>query len=392
MVTTDIIVIGGGMAGASAGYALANAGYRVALLEREDQPGYHSTGRSAAVYTQTYGNAVIRGLTVGGREFFGAPPAGFAGHPLLQPRGLMFIGHAGQMEALEAALRETRSLVPSARRIDAEAACRRVPILRESYVAGAMLEPEARDIDVHALHLGFLRGLKAAGGQVHTKAEVLSLSRAGADWKAETRGGTFRAGIVVNAAGAWCDEVAGLAGVAPIGLVPKRRTAITFAPPAGLATSDWPVVIDVAETFYFKPEAGRLLGSPADETPVEPCDVQPEEWDVALAADRIEKVADIEIRRIERKWAGLRSFVADKSPVVGFDPAAEGFFWLAAQGGYGIQTAPALSRVAAALMRDDRIPTDLEDLGVTATALSPSRIGGRDRLCVGPPKGRVSSV
>lgn len=392
MVTSDIIVIGGGMAGASAGYALANAGYRVVLLEREDQPGYHATGRSAAVYTQAYGNAVIRGLTVGGWEFFDSPPTGFAEHALLQPRGLMFIGHAGQMEALDAAVRETSSLVPSIQRIDAEKARRRVPMLRESYVAGAMLEPEARDIDVHALHLGFLNGFKAAGGQLHGNAEVLSLTRAGADWEVETRDGTCRAAIVVNAAGAWCDEVAGRAGLVPIGLVPKRRTVITFAPPAGLATSDWPVVIDVAETFYFKPDAGKLLGSPADETPVEPCDVQPEEWDVALAADRIEKVADIEIRRIERKWAGLRSFVADKSPVIGFDPEAEGFFWLAAQGGYGIQTAPALSRLVAALVRDGRIPTDLEDLGVTASAVSPSRIGGRDELRVGPRKSRMSDV
>jgi D-arginine dehydrogenase len=199
----------------------------------------------------------------------------------------------------------------------------------------------------------------------------------GGDWLVETRAGTFRAEILVNAAGAWCDEVARLAGVEPVGLVPKRRTVITFDPPAGLTICDWPVVIDVAESFYFKPDAGKLLGSPADETPVEPCDVQPEEWDVALAADRIERVADMKICRIERKWAGLRSFVADKSPVVGFDPVAEGFFWLAGQGGYGIQTSPALSRLVAGLVREGRIPADLEDLGVTIPALAPRRLRGQ---------------
>jgi D-arginine dehydrogenase len=373
----DIIVIGGGIAGASAGYALANGGRRVLLLERESQAGYHSTGRSAAVYTQAYGNAVIRGLTLGGWRFFDTPPAGFADHPLLQPRGLMFIGHAEQVALLDDAAIEAGRLVSSIRRIGAKEARTRVPVLRESYVAGAILEPEARDIDVHGLHQGFLKGLKRAGGQVSNDAEVLSLERMGGDWLVETRAGTFRAEILVNAAGAWCDEVARLAGVEPVGLVPKRRTVITFDPPAGLTICDWPVVIDVAESFYFKPDAGKLLGSPADETPVEPCDVQPEERDVALAADRIERVADMKICRIERKWAGLRSFVADKSPVVGFDPVAEGFFWLAGQGGYGIQTSPALSRLVAGLVREGRIPADLEDLGVTIPALAPRRLRGQ---------------
>ncbi len=370
----EIVVVGAGMAGASAAYALALAGRRVALLERESLPGYHSTGRSAAVYTRAYGNAVIRGLTAAGKSFFDAPPPGFADVPLLLPRGVMFIGHAGQREALAEAAEAARRFVPEVALIEGSAARTLVPILRQDYVAGAVLEPEARDIDVNTLHQGFLRGLKAAGGALLCDAEVCALSRVGDDWRIETKAGALRAAVVVNAAGAWCDEMADLAGVARIGLVPKRRTAIIFAVPPSLAVDDWPAVIDVMENFYFKPDAGRLLGSPADETPVPPSDVQPEELDVAIAADRIQQVTTVEIRRIERKWAGLRSFVADKTPVVGFDPAVPGFFWLAGQGGYGIQTAPALARVVAGLITEGQIPGDIEASGVTATALSPGRL------------------
>ena len=373
METFDIIVIGGGIAGASVGYALAERGSRVLLLERENQPGYHSTGRSAAVYTQAYGNAVIRGLTVAGRGFFDRPPKGFAEHPLLTSRGVMFVGHDGEMELLRQAAAEAQRFVPSARLIGAEEARSRVPVLRRSYVAGAVFEPEARDIDVHALHQGFLRGLKTASGRIQCAAEARALDNVGGLWQVETKLGTFQAEVVVNAAGAWSDDVAKLAGASSVGLVPKRRTVIVFGAPSDMEIDPWPVVIGVAEDFYFKPDAGRLVGSPADETPTPPCDAQPEDLDVAVAVDRIERATEMEIRRIEHKWAGLRSFVADKSPVVGFDPLVEGFFWLAGQGGYGIQTSPALSRLAAALVLEGRIPSEMEDLGITSAALSPSR-------------------
>lgn len=370
----DIVVIGAGMAGASAGYFLAADGAEVVLLEREERPGYHSTGRSAAVYTQAYGNAAVRALTIGGKPFFDAPPDGFASHPILTPRGAMFVGRADQVGALERTAAEARALVPSVRTLDAGEARRVVPSLRADYVAGAVLEPEAMDIDVDALHQGFLRGLRSAGGTVVTDAEVLGLERAAGVWTVTTRAGAFSAPIVIDAAGAWCDEIGRMAGCRPIGLVPKRRTAILFDPPPGTDIARWPLTIDVDETFYFKPDAGKILASPADETPMEPCDVQPDELDIAIAVDRIQQAADLPVRRIEHRWAGLRSFVADKTPIAGFDPAHEGFFWLAGQGGYGIQTAPSLGRVAAALVRGRAMPPDLVALGLSEAVLSPARL------------------
>lgn len=369
----DIAIVGGGMAGASAGYFMAERS-RVLLLEMEAQPGYHTTGRSAALYSEAYGNAAIRALTSGGRAFYEAPPAGFAEHPLLTPRGALFIGRDDQQAALDATAAEASANVDSIRRLDAAATRALVPVLREDYVGGGVHEPDAMDIDVNALHQGFLRGLRARGGDVRVDAEVTGLQRDADAWRIESRGGTVRAAVLVNAAGAWCDVVAGMAGVAPIGLVPKRRTAILFAPPQDAGSDGWPLCVDVDETFYFKPDAGKLMGSPADETPLDPCDVQPDELDIALAVDRIETATTMQIRRIEHRWAGLRSFVADKTPVVGFDAAVDGFFWLAGQGGYGIQTAPSMGRVSAALVAGQDIPGDLQDFGVAAAALSPSRL------------------
>ena len=374
MESFDDIVVGAGMAGASAAYALAREGRRVVLLEREDQPGYHSTGRSAAVYTQTYGNAVIRGLTVGGWRFFSEPPSGFADDPLTLPRGALVVGRQDQEDDIDRAFDEARRLTASVRRLDAAAVRDKVPLLRDGFAVGGVFEPEARDIDVHGLHQGFLKAFRACGGLVSCSAEVLGLDGGNDGWRVETKAGTYRAPVLINAAGAWADELAVLASGKPVGLVPKRRTAIIFDPPPGMAVAGWPLVIGVAEDFYFKPDAGKLLGSPADETPSPPCDARPEELDIAITVDRLQQAADIEIKRIEHSWAGLRSFVADKTPVVGFDPDLEGFFWLAGQGGYGIQTSPSLSRVTAGLVTGKEIPTDLQELGVSESALSPRRL------------------
>jgi len=373
MADADFLVVGAGMAGASAGYFLSEHG-RVLLLEREDQPGYHSTGRSAALYSEAYGNAAVRALTTGGRPFFMTPPAGFTEHSILTPRGAMFIGREDQTEALDHTAEEAGSLVDSIRRIDAGDARRIVPALSAHYIAGAVLEPDAMDIDVHALHQGFLRGLRARGGEVKTVAEVTALEAITDGWRVVAGGESFEGRVVINAAGAWCDALAALAGARPIDLVPKRRTAILFEAPGSLDIGDWPLCVDVDETFYFKPDAGKLIGSPADETPMAPCDVQPDEMDIAICVDRIERATDMEIRRIEHRWAGLRSFVADKTPVVGFDGDVEGFFWLAGQGGYGIQTAPSMGRVAAALATGNPVPDDLQALGVSADTLSPLRL------------------
>lgn len=370
--TFDFVVIGAGIAGASVAYELSQHG-SVVVLEREDAPGRHSTGRSAAMFIETYGNAGIRCLTRASREFYHHPPEGFCDHPLLSPRGVMLIATDTQMDALAEFEDEVGAPAQGIERISTDAAVKLVPILKPGAVAGAVLEHDASDIDVHALHLGYLKGLRQRGGQVVVNAEVSSLKRDTGLWMIETRAGTYRTPVVVNAAGAWSDELATLAGVKPVGLVPKRRTAITVEAPDGAESSDWPVVADIDEKFYFKPESGRLLVSPADETEMPPCDVQPDELDVAITVDRFETATSMKVSRIEHKWAGLRSFVADKCLVIGFDDEAEGFFWLAGQGGYGIQTAPAAARTAASLIVSGALPDDVAGTGLEQKVLAPDR-------------------
>lgn len=370
----DVIIVGGGIAGASAGYFLGKS-HGVILLEREDQPGYHSTGRSAALFTETYGNAAIRALTRGARPFFEAPPEGFAETPLLSPRGVMFIGRGDQQDTLDQMFRDVSGLAPGVRRLTADQTLAFCPVLRGDYVAGAMLEPDCMDIDVAALHQGYLKGIRAQGGRIVTDAGVETLQPdPQGGWVARTAQGDFAAPVVVNAAGAWADELAVLAGIRPAGLTAKRRTAMLLDAPAGMDPSAWPIVVDADEEFYFKPDAGRLLLSPADETPSPPCDAQPEEIDIAVAVDRVEKAATLEVRRIAHKWAGLRTFAPDKTLIAGFDPDAPGFFWLAGQGGYGIQTSPSMGRIAAALIAGGDIPADLAALGITAGTLDVGRL------------------
>lgn len=370
MDVVDIAVIGGGIAGASLARAAA-AGCRVLLLERESQAGYHSSGRSAALFSETYGNAVVRALSTGSREFLQAPPEDFAGFVLTRPRGAMHVGRPGQEAAIHGRAEALAALIPSVRELGPADTVARFPVLHR--VAGAVFEPEALDLDTNGMLQGSLRGLRRRGGEVRTGTEVTALAPLpGGGWRIETTAGAVEAGIVVNAAGSWADTLAVLAGVAPVGLVPKRRTAFLFDVP-GHEVDNWPMVVDLDETFYIKPDAGKLLGSPADETPSPPCDAQPEELDIAVAVDRIERATTLQIPRLTHRWAGLRSFVADKTPVLGFDPEAPGFFWCAGQGGYGFQTAPAMARLGAALLRGDPVPDDLARLGVTAAALAPGR-------------------
>ena len=373
MKNCDFLVVGAGMAGASAAYELAALGV-VILLEREDIPGYHTTGRSAAIFTEAYGNRAIRGLTIASRAFYDAPPEGFGADPLLTPRGALFIGRDDQRATLERHYSDCHALVPSVCLVDGAQARELVPILRPDYVAGAVYEPDAMGIDVNALHQGYLRGLKARGGALVTDAEVTGLTRTGGLWRAATRAGNYAAPVVVNAAGAWCDVVAEMAGARAIGLVPKRRTAFIFDAPDGADPDGWPLLADIGEEFYIKPDGGRLLGSPADETPMPPQDIQPDELDIAIAVDRIEKATTVKIRRIRNKWAGLRSFVADKTLVAGFDCAAVGLFWLAGQGGYGIQTAPAMAAITAALASGGEFPAHVAERGVNAADLDPARL------------------
>jgi D-arginine dehydrogenase len=368
----DVVVVGAGIAGASVAAELARR-RRVVLLEMEEQPGHHTTGRSAAVFAEGYGDPVVRALTRASRPFLAAPPRGFAEHPLLAPRGWMFVGRDDQLAVLAQLERE---LVGILRAISPAEAVSRAPILRPGYVAGALWDPTAMDVDVQALHHGFLRLLRAAGGELVTSARVRGLERAGGAWRVDTERGTVEAPVVVNAAGAWADEVGRLAGAVRIGLVPMRRTIVLLDPPAGAELSRWPLVIDAEEQLYFKPESGKILASPADETPSPPCDARADDLDVAITVDRLTRACDLEVHHVPRRWAGLRSFVADRTPVAGFDPRAEGFFWLAGQGGYGIQTAPALARLAAALALGDDVPDDLAAEGVAARDVGPARLEG----------------
>jgi D-arginine dehydrogenase len=371
----DFIVIGAGIAGASAAYALAEHG-RVLVLERESQPGYHTTGRSAALFTENYGNRTIRRLTIASGPFLKQPPAGFAEHPILTPRGVLMIARSDQLEALEALYREVAHLGGPVERLDGAAALALLPLLRPGYAAAALYEPDALDIDVNGLHRGFLRAAAARGGKLLADAEVRQAERRRDGlWQLGTGAGVFAAPVVVNAAGAWADEIARLAGVSLVGLQPKRRTAFIFDGPPGLGDRVLPMCIDVEEQFYFKPEAGRFLGSLADETPSPPCDAQPEEIDLAMAVDRIERATIFQIRRLTHRWAGLRSFVADKSLVIGEAGEATGFFWLAGQGGYGIQTSPAAGAALAGLVTTGALPPLLRDTGLAAADLAPDRPG-----------------
>jgi len=369
MSTADFLVIGAGMAGAGAAYELSQYG-RVIVLEAESQPGFHSTGRSAALFSEIYGNAAVRALSRASREFLLNPPSGFTASSLLTPRGAMYIANTETRDAFEA-LQAAPDVAAHSRALTSAEAKALVPILKREWVERAMLEPGASDIDVHSLHQGYLRGMKERGATLVCASAAQSIVREHDGWRVIAAGQHYHAAILVNAAGAWADEIARLAGIQPVGLEPRRRTALLIDAPGEHTIAAWPMVIDVGDTFYFKPDAGKLLLSPADETPTAPGDAQPEDLDVAIAVDRFEQATDVVVRNVRHRWAGLRSFVVDRSPVIGFDPHDATFLWLAGQGGYGIQTAPAASRLAAALAANRSIPSDVAD---HASGVAPLRL------------------
>ena len=365
----DIAVIGAGMAGATAA-AFLSAGKRVALIEAEDAAGYHTTGRSAAMWIQNYGPPDVRELTRLSRPFFEAPPAGFSDIPLLRRRAVLMLASEAQRAELETALATGHGI----RRISIAEVHALVPALRPDYLAGAVIEEDAFDMDVAAIHQGFLRMHRAYGGVLGLRSRVGRIERRSGAWDIETASGDiFRAPVVVNAAGAWGDEVATIAGAAPIGLQPRRRTA-AIIDPSPFDVSDWPMIIDIAEEWYARPEARtRLMVSPADATLTHPHDVQPEDIDVALGIDRMQQALDIPVRRVEHSWAGLRTFTPDGSLAFGWDPRIAGFFWSVGQGGYGIQTAPAAGRlVADMVLRRDPGPAS-----TVTDAIGPGRFAVR---------------
>ncbi len=373
----DFAVIGAGMAGASVAYRLSGEGAAVAVLEQEDRPGYHSTGRSAAMFMETYGTAHTRALTRASRDFFLHPPAGFCEHPILSSRGVLYVGQPGQEDMLEAAGRAYLAQNLEIERLGAREVVDMVPCMLEERAVGAIYDPAASDMDVDGLHQGFLRGMRGHGALLLCDAELQGATRAQGMWTLRTRSATLRAKVLVNAAGAWADPVARACGVGEIGIQPMRRSAFLFAGPDGVDFSRWPTVLGADESYYFKPDAGTLLGSPANADPVPPQDAAPDELDIATGIYRIEEVTTLRIRRPSHVWAGLRSFAPDHEFVIGPDAAAEGFFWLAGQGGYGIQTAAGASALAAALLLGRPVPPELAAHGVDAAVVDPARFSRR---------------
>ena len=368
--TYDIAIIGAGIAGASVAAALGD-GVKVALVEQEQQPGYHSTGRSAAIYSPTYGPTPIRALTRASLAYF---LTGVSDEPqsFLTPIDAAFIARADQSGSFDALCSELNGVM-NWREMEADEIQNRVSFLREGYVSRAIVDSGTSEIDVALLHQSFLKAFSHNGGTLLNSTEVLELQNQKNGWLVKTNQGEFVTKIIVNAAGAWAEQIGSLAGAECIGLTPKRRTALIVEPPSGADLSRIPLVIDIDEQFYLKPYGNKLLISPANEDPVQPCDVQPDEMDIAICVDRIQRAFDIEINRIEHSWAGLRSFVADKCPVVGFSNKVDDFYWLAGQGGYGIQSSPALGMLAASEILGSAIPDPILESGLVLGSIRPGR-------------------
>lgn len=374
MLRFDAIVIGAGVVGASIAWRLAPE-LRVAVVEMERTAGYHSSGRSATYFNVGLGVTAVRVLTAASQDFFLHPAPGFSGHPLADPLPALTVAGAQSEGRLDEYLRAVGALVPGLVRLDAEAIQRLVPLIRPSRdgIWSAVLDPSAFRIDGHALLQGYLSGAKARGARVSVGSEVVRITRSGGDWAVLAGTEEFVAPVLVNAAGAWGDEVARLAGVMPVGLTPKRRTIVTLDAPADRSIDGLPFVRSIDDLFYFTGESGGILLSPADETPVAPHDVQPDDEDIAVAIDRFEAVTGTEVTRIRSRWAGLRTFARDRVPVIGFDRDAPGFFWCVGQGGVGLQTSPAASSCAASLILGDGWPVQVAAAGLQAADLSPSR-------------------
>jgi D-arginine dehydrogenase len=363
----DILIIGGGIAGLSAAAALSSHA-RVAVLEAEEQIGFHSSGRSATMLHYALGDRLVRGLTLASRGFFDDPPDDFTEVPIGRPMPVLIHARDDEREALDAL---EADIAPFAKldRLDARGVNELCPLLKEDAIHG-IADRRGIRLDPHALLQGNLRQLRRGGGELVTGARAASIRRVKDVWEVTSeRGDVFSAPILVNAAGSWVDMIAKLAGVRPLGFEPKRRTIITFDGPPGTAIEALPFAKTVGDELYFAPESGRLFASPMDEVPSEPCDAQPDDYEVALAAWRMEERTTVKVDRIHSKWAGLRTFSPDRHPVVGFEAEAPGFFWLAGQGGFGLQTSPAMSAIAASLIAGTPWPV----ADVSAGELGPDR-------------------
>ncbi len=342
--TYDVVVIGAGIAGASVSAALASH-RRVLLLEREERPGMHSTGRSAAMFHLTYGGPRVQPLSAASLKLFNELDPEFWPNPVLSPRGMIMIaGDAGE----EALVKHIEDSSGALQPITPDEAKRRFPLLRGEALLAAAFDEAGQDIDVDALHQGYLRRFASLGGTLSCKAAPAAIARTGTNWSLEIGGHRVETPLIINASGAWGDQIAQAAGIEPIGLQPKLRTAALIDAPEG--SNGWPMLIDSLETFYVKPDAGRFILSPADETNVEPHDAASDDYALAEGAERMAGFIEWEVRRKPVAWAGLRTFSPDRVPVIGFDPANEGFFWLTGQGGFGVQSAPGTAALAAHIL------------------------------------------
>ncbi len=368
----DFIVVGSGMAGASIAYELSERGATVTVLEAEECAGYHTTGRSAAFYMVGYGNDVVRGITLSSEDFYNNPPVGFCDYPLLKPLGAMYIAKPEQLPQLKDVHHHVSQVLENVALVDEAFVYDKVPELKTGVEAG-FWEPNSREIDVASLLEGYIKFAKRSGATFVYNAGVTGLKRDAEQWRVKTAKGEFFGKNVVNAAGAWGDKLCAMAGAQPVGLEPKKRTVCIAKAPENLDVHRWPLTIDIDESFYFKPESGNILITPADEIPSEPMDVYADDIDVATGVARFEDAMDVKVTTLKRQWAGLRTFVPDRSPVVGYDTSVKGFFWLAGQGGYGIQMAPALAKLAASLALGGGVPTFMKKHGVNAGAVSPAR-------------------
>lgn len=372
----DFIIIGGGIAGASIGYHLSQS-KQVMLLEQEDAFGFHTTGRSAATYIELLQNQTIVALSRASKAFLSNPPADFAQSAILQACACIVTAKASEQKQLEAVYTLASSMGTQVSTLTLDEIEKLIPIIGKSGNAGriGVIETQAMRIDVDCLLQGYLRGIKRHGSQTRVRVTIEGISRSDGLWQLETKDSeqVLQTPVIINAAGAWADQVAKLAGVAPIGLTPKRRTMITFDAPTDTDISSWPMLAELDGSFYLLPEAGQLMGSPADETPSPACDAQADELDIATAIYNIEQHTNLRIKKVNHKWAGLRTFARDRLPVIGFDPTAEGFFWLAGQGGFGIQTAPALAQLGAAIALDSNPQQLAQQMNIDLAMILPDR-------------------
>lgn len=368
----DFVVIGGGIAGASAAANLASRG-SVLLLEMEPTLAYHTTGRSAAVFVVHYGGHAAGPLAKASRRFLESPPDGLADSPLLGDRGVLWVGETEeQIERLRGIARAGQEADDGSRMVSVDEITELVPVMRGDRLAGGLYVPQARDIDVAALHQAFVRLARRHHAEIRTSSPVVEIRRHRSHWEVVTDGETIPCIAVVNAAGAWGDHVASMAGVEPIGLQPMRRTA--FMVPGSGDSAHWPMVVDAEERYYFKPDGGQFLCSLAEEIPSEPTDPKPRMEDVALAIERINSATTLDIRTVNSQWTGLRTFAPDRAMVIGESPATPGFFWLVGQGGTGIQTSPGYGELLSALVTDTPLPHHLVEAGVDPSLTDPTRL------------------